>query len=1197
MGKLDIQPVAEDARTRVFLSYSRKDTALVQRVADGLMAAGFLADFDRAAHDPGNVSAGISAEDEWWKRLQEMIAAADVMVFLVSPDSAASAVCDEEIAYARALGKRIIAVLTRPVDFAKAPPRLSALNVRIDFSEGGPGFDAALAGLVAALETNVGWHRDGRKYLIRVQEWDTEGRPKSQLLREGAVEEAERWAVTRPRGEPEPGELFLAWIAASRAQIRRDAAVRGFWRRVTAIFVLTTLAATLAGAWFVVNGQRNLSRSESLMLARTSDQFLSRGDYLRALHLAILASRDTFLQPSTDEAKAAFARSAQGLTQVAAIQPEDVFVDASVSKDGRYIATWDSSARISLWQTDPAKEISRRVHPPSGFGFVGGGFSPDGKRFLSFSLQAVHLQDTATGNDIGEPIVLQNAIRFAKMSPDGMRFLTLDWDDGSAHLFDAMTAKVIGGPLSLVGETSGAVFSDDSALVLSWGAPGGQLWSARTGEPVGALLATPGAAHDAAMSSDARYAAIWYTVEAAGDVTSAVRLFDLETGAGHDLSVSGDGRVYFVEGTDRFVIYDATPSLRIWSASTGEPVSGAITTTALDAKPPLISAKADRLVTFSYLTGARLVSLSTGEEIDEAPALRSAISGATFTPDGQLLLVWTGQSAIRINPVDGAELGMPIVHGSEIRDIVISPDSRLAIVVGSAESRVYDLVTGTALGAPLQQGQGLTNPEFIDGGKRVVTYASSKAVISLTGQHTANEGVRQQTSRGEASYERDAEMTPDGKVVILRQPEGAVEFWNAAARRRVAGPVRLPSEIAYQDWAALSTDGNFVALRSDREAQVFETATGKAAGPARESAYGFTQVAVTPGGRRLIVQYGDGEVEIWDEKGDNPLSASMSLMHEQQAPLVVSPAGDRMVIWEGETAQIVSLVDGKAVGAPLGHSVIGAQPGYLTGAQFSVDGTRVLTFSFNVVKLWDSASGAPIGLALTPWNGVKFAALSPDGRRIYVGSAAYGSVHDSDTGAAIGPPHNLEFEVEGAVFSGDNQTVAAWSGGGPLQLREVATGKLLGEPLSTYSSVDGARFSPGGGRLMVWDQIGNVIIADRQTGASLAAFSHEESYAEPIWSEDGRTVRTLGTNGVVRVWDVDFAMRMEAARADVAMVCAAKLKSSTDAGGVPFVRRLDDGAIEAAPILRGREEEDVCTLRPVAWWETAAGALFGWAFR
>ena len=92
-------------KTRVFLSYSRKDGAFTHRLAGALAARGYEPDFDQSSRDPSNVSTGISAEDEWWQRLQDMIAAADAMVFIVSPDSAASRVCDEEIAYARGIGK------------------------------------------------------------------------------------------------------------------------------------------------------------------------------------------------------------------------------------------------------------------------------------------------------------------------------------------------------------------------------------------------------------------------------------------------------------------------------------------------------------------------------------------------------------------------------------------------------------------------------------------------------------------------------------------------------------------------------------------------------------------------------------------------------------------------------------------------------------------------------------------------------------------------------------------------------------------------------------------------------------------------------------------------------------------------------------------------------------------------------------
>ena len=102
---------------------------------------------------------------------------------------------------------------------------------------------------------------------------------------------------------------------------------------------------------------------------------------------------------------------------------------------------------------------------------------------------------------------------------------------------------------------------------------------------------------------------------------------------------------------------------------------------------------------------------------------------------------------------------------------------------------------------------------------------------------------------------------------------------------------------------------------------------------------------------------------------------------------------------------------------------------------------------------------------------------------------------------------------------------------------------------------------------------------------------------EIAWQGDGRTLVTASHSGQVRAWDMDYAMRASATKADVAEVCTAKLQGALDAGGVPLVRRLDSETTFAAPILRGREGENVCAPPPVPWWERAAGAVFGWAFR
>jgi hypothetical protein len=175
------KPAQPTAKTRVFLSYSRKDDVFTRRLAAALEARGYAPDFDQSARDPAN--AGIAPEDEWWPRLKDMIAANEVMVFIVSPDSAASTVCGEEIAYARALAKRIIPILRRKVDFTRVPPQLSALNVRIDFTDDAePTFAAALDALCAALDLDVAWHRESARLTLLAARWDRAERTDELLL-------------------------------------------------------------------------------------------------------------------------------------------------------------------------------------------------------------------------------------------------------------------------------------------------------------------------------------------------------------------------------------------------------------------------------------------------------------------------------------------------------------------------------------------------------------------------------------------------------------------------------------------------------------------------------------------------------------------------------------------------------------------------------------------------------------------------------------------------------------------------------------------------------------------------------------------------------------------------------------------------------------------------------------------------------
>ena len=110
----DVQPKA-----KVFISYSRKDMAFADRLEAALKARGFQVLIDRAE---------IYAFEDWWKRIQALIAQADTVIFLLSPGAVASPVCAKEVTFAASLNKRFAPTVLRRVDDKQVPEALSRLN-------------------------------------------------------------------------------------------------------------------------------------------------------------------------------------------------------------------------------------------------------------------------------------------------------------------------------------------------------------------------------------------------------------------------------------------------------------------------------------------------------------------------------------------------------------------------------------------------------------------------------------------------------------------------------------------------------------------------------------------------------------------------------------------------------------------------------------------------------------------------------------------------------------------------------------------------------------------------------------------------------------------------------------------------------------------------------------------------------------
>src|SRR5262245_29786075 len=199
-----LTPTPKAARLNVFISYSRADLAFADELFAGLEVMGFDPRLDRHAIVEG---------EDWKKRLGGLIADADTVVFVISPDSARSDICQWEVDESMRLSKRILPVMWRPPGTISVPEKLAALNY-VRFDEG-RSFMAALKALTNALNTDLGWLREHTRLLARAMEWDAGGRPANRLLSGKDISAAKDWIARRPRNAPEPTTLHLDFVKAS----------------------------------------------------------------------------------------------------------------------------------------------------------------------------------------------------------------------------------------------------------------------------------------------------------------------------------------------------------------------------------------------------------------------------------------------------------------------------------------------------------------------------------------------------------------------------------------------------------------------------------------------------------------------------------------------------------------------------------------------------------------------------------------------------------------------------------------------------------------------------------------------------------------------------------------------------------------------------------------------------------------------
>jgi hypothetical protein len=194
----------------VFISYSHKDSAFVGTLDGALRKSNRKTWVDWE---------GIAKGATWWQEIEEGIEGADTFVFVISPDSVASEVCQKEINHAMKYNKQILPIVYRDADHLlekenSAHQAISSHNWL--FFRETDDFEKSFQELIKALNLDITHVKDHTRLLVRALEWDNKERNESFLLRGEDLTDAEVWLKAGVNKDPKPTDLQIIYIENSR---------------------------------------------------------------------------------------------------------------------------------------------------------------------------------------------------------------------------------------------------------------------------------------------------------------------------------------------------------------------------------------------------------------------------------------------------------------------------------------------------------------------------------------------------------------------------------------------------------------------------------------------------------------------------------------------------------------------------------------------------------------------------------------------------------------------------------------------------------------------------------------------------------------------------------------------------------------------------------------------------------------------
>ncbi len=999
----------------IFVSYSRRDIDFAGKIVQALAEK----DLDTWI-DWKSIPKGEYWEQEIYRGIEE----ADAFLFLLSPDSVRSEMCNKEIAHAVENNKRILPIVIRDADKANFPNETSKKEISkrnwLFCRDGQDNFTRAIDETLKTIHADYEWLKYHTRLQVQALEWERNDLENSFLLRGKELQEAESQLARNSSKEPYPTDLQREYGLRSRQVSDRQ-------RRITTGIAITGIIALAALSIFGF-GQAGLARNAEA--TAISNEFIAKTERANAINEA--NARATAQAQAEERAKIALARQMVAQAQaIYAAQNSKQMIAVLLATQSMKLFPTSEATQILLSDNFTSHLISRMAHDGPVYSIA---LSPDGKYLVSGGSDTiVRVWEVATGEEVTRMIHDGRVITVA-FSPDGKYVASSSDEDHTARVWEVVTSDEIV-RINYEDEVTSIAFSPDGKYVVSGGCD-------RPNE----------------TSVSCAQGTVRVVIISTGQEVTHMIHEDGVTAVAFSL----DGK-YVVSGS-----WDNTA--RVWEAMTGKEIARMTHDPFdFDANDKVYSVAfspdGKYVVSGSTDNTARVWEASTGKEIARMTH-DGWIYDVAFSPDGKYVVSGSFDYAARVWEANSGKEVARIIHDDYVFSVAFSPDGKY-VVSGSADftARVWEAATGQEI-ARMTHDSSIDTVAFSPDGKFVVSGSrdgTTRVWNSSIGQEAARVALN--------DYISSAVLSSDGQYVISGGcnkidksicTQGTAHVWEALTGKETTVASLAPD--SYVNTIAFSPDGKYMALGgcdaspcTQGTVRVWEVSTGKDIALMTHDDF-VTSVAFSPDGRYVVSGSADFTARVWELPTGkevarmNPDSYVFSVAFSQDGKYVVSGNRDGTArVWEAST--------GKEIARMTHEPSVDIIANDVPVVAFSPDGRYVVSASYdNTVRVWEAFTGKAI-VRVTHEDWVTFAIFSQDGKYVVSGSRdGTARVWEASTGKEIARMTH-EDSVNSVAFSPDGEYVVSASFDGTARVWEAFTGKEIARKMGGGSTV---AFSPDG---------------------------------------------------------------------------------------------------------------------------------------